>query len=469
MPKTLAKGMKINGYVIETPFDPGGMAQAAKAKSPTGKTVFFKQYKLPTVRSSWYKGYIAYQEEIKRRINSSDASKLCYQFLDFFQSKDTGIDAYYQVFEFISGGRDVSEFLGDPKTTWDQRVIFAKTFMNGMRILHDQKIIHTDLKPQNLYLFPAAIEVGYVLKIIDMDFAILGDKTAPWHGSEGYVGTPLYYSPEHLTGKIPVAASDIFTCGLILYELLAQSGHPYNYPDDPEKYQKEVMAYSAPAPELLGTFGTKQRDQAVVEVLRRMLSPDPAARPTAKEVHFILLGLGIEKFAPAAKTTPTGKTPSPAVPPPAPAPAARSTSAPPPAPRPVSAPAPAAPTITVRPAAPPAVATPPAAAPAAIPQLAFVFDETGAEVRSASGFTVGGCELSRLKADFRQFYAREQFKIQYSGEVWTLTPCPGVTNKTFVNGAVVHDPVELKDGDVIAVGNEVTKKTVCPIRVKFMS
>ena len=430
MPKMLTEGMWINGYLIEKPFDSGAMAQAARAKSPTGTTVFFKQYKLPSVRSSWYSGYIDYQREIKRRVENSDARSLCYQFLDFFRSKDTGVDAYYQVFEYIDGGRDVSEFLNDPKTTWDQRVIFAKTFMNGMRTLHDQKIIHTDLKPQNLYLKPAPIAVGYILKLIDMDFAIMSDKQAPWHGVEGYVGTPLYFSPEHMRGQVPLAASDIFTCGLILYELLTKSGHPYNYPED-EKYAKAVMAFRAPVPELLGTFGTKQHDQAVVNVLRLMLSPDPKDRPAAKDVHGVLLGLNIEEWA--KKTVP--------------------------APGPSSEPCSKTP-----PGTPETPKTPETPGPR---QLFLVFEENGAEFRPVSGLSVGGYELGRLNEDFKRFYAREQFILQCSDGTWTLTSCPGTTNKTFVNGAVVHAPVVLKDGDVIAVGNEATKKTVLPIRVKL--
>ena len=109
MPPTLQKGNRINGYLIQVPFDPGAMSHSAKALSPSGDIVFFKQYKLPTVRSSWYQDFVKYQKEMKRRIESSDAKEFCYRFLDFFESKDSGIRAYYQVFEFISGGKDLAE------------------------------------------------------------------------------------------------------------------------------------------------------------------------------------------------------------------------------------------------------------------------------------------------------------------------------------------------------------------------
>lgn len=99
------------------------------------------------------------------------------------------------------------------------------------------------------------------------------------------------------------------------------------------------------------------------------------------------------------------------------------------------------------------------------PQMTFLCEENGKKIQVLSCFPVGNYEMGKLKSEYREFYAREQFKIQYSNGAWMLTPYPGVPNKTFVNGSVVYDPVELKDEDVIAVGNEGTKNTVCPVRV----
>jgi serine/threonine protein kinase len=57
-----------------------------------------------------------------------------------------------------------------------------------------------------------------------MDFSLLSDQRAPWHGHQGYVGTDNYRSPEHMTrGRLPGLASDVFTCGLMLYECWPES------------------------------------------------------------------------------------------------------------------------------------------------------------------------------------------------------------------------------------------------------
>ena len=130
---------------------------------------------------------------------------------------------------------------------WARHVTWAKVLMAAIAALHESKIVHADLKPANAYLIEdPTIGSGYQLKLIDMDFSLLADRRAPWHGFQGYVGTDNYRSPEHLTrGSVPGLASDVFTCGLMLYELLAGE-HPY-WRDDQAEYAKLVQAYARQA------------------------------------------------------------------------------------------------------------------------------------------------------------------------------------------------------------------------------
>jgi serine/threonine protein kinase len=242
VPTVLRPGLKVKGYSVVRVLNKGAFAVAYEARTSAGEKVFFKQYKSPSVTVDWYSPYVAYQQELKRRVEGSTARAYCYRFIEFFESNDSGQRCFYQVFEFVDKGKDLRKYLEElagkpPAATWPQRLTFAKLFMAGMKALHEARIIHCDLKPDNLYLIPdATIKAGYQLKIVDMDFSVLSDRRAPWHGEQGYVGTPGYQSPEHLAGQIPVPASDVFTCGLILYELLAQ-GHPYPMEDDEARAQ----------------------------------------------------------------------------------------------------------------------------------------------------------------------------------------------------------------------------------------
>ena len=430
MPPTLQKDSIINGYRIEQPFDPGAMAHSAKAISPSKEAVFFKQYKLPTVRSAWYEDYVKYQKEVKTRIENSAAKDFCYRFLDFFESKDSGIRAYYQVFEFISGGKDLAEKLNDSSMNWRQRIVFAKTFMNAMRILHDIDIVHSDLKPENLYLLPADNRNGYTLKVIDMDFSILSDRKAPWDGFEGYVGTPRYYSPEHIKGIVPVEKSDIFTCGIILYELLTKNGHPYDYADT-EMYAKKALAHDAAYPELLDSFGEEYHNRVVCSTIYRMLSPNPEERPTAEFVHKILLGHELPADIPEPPKRPAIILPKEF--------ASEATPSLPPTEKIIKKEE----TVQV---------------------LTITSERTGLSIRVPSGTEIGSGMLSRLGERFSEFYSGTQFKVEFVDGQWILTHSLTAKNKTVVNGEVVSSVI-ISGRATVAVGNADATITKLPIEI----
>jgi hypothetical protein len=63
---------------------------------------------------------------------------------------------------------------------------FANVNVAGIQALHQSNIAHAYLKPANVYLIrDPTIKAGYQLKLIDMDFSLLTDHRAPWHGHQG--------------------------------------------------------------------------------------------------------------------------------------------------------------------------------------------------------------------------------------------------------------------------------------------
>ncbi|MET0388314.1 MAG: protein kinase [Polyangiales bacterium] len=426
MAKKLKVGDSIHGYRITKVFGPGMMAISYAAQARTGETVFFKQYKSPAPSVVWYPAFVAYQKELSERVRRGKAAHFAVRQVEAFEERWGG-QCYFQTYEFVANGADLQRMLDQEReqhrltksaparepALWARHVTWAKVLTAAVGALHESKIVHADLKPANAYLIEdPSIGSGYQLKLIDMDFSLLADRRAPWHGFQGYVGTDNYRSPEHLTrGAAPTLSSDVFTCGLMLYELLAGE-HPY-WRDDQAEYAALVKAYAAKPPALLRSMPLPADNAAVSAALHRCLSPDPAGRPTAAALRDVLSG----RVATKSST----------------APVQRATGA-------------------------PAVAR--AAAPRPAKGAPIVSD--GLELLGLDGraLRIGvrtelGKALARQLGPDGEFWDSHQCVLERrAGRQWFVSPVAGTTNETLVNGHTLTAPHALRDGDQIAVGRQ---------------
>lgn len=430
MAKKLKVGDTLRGYRVTKVLGPGMMAISYVAEAPGGGKIFLKQYKSPSPAVVWYPQFVDYQQELSRRVRDGKAAHYAVRLIDAFE-ETWGGPTYFAAYEFVANGRDLDHMLEDERevhrrtkmapardpVVWARHVTWAKVFMAAIAALHESKIVHADLKPGNAFLIEdPSLGSGYQLKLIDTDFSVLADKKAPWHGYQGYVGTDNYRSIEHMTrSQVPVLASDIFTCGLILYELLVGT-HPYWHEDQAE-YARRARAYAIKPPALLGVMPPPASNAAVSETLYRCLNPDPGARPTAPAVRAALSGRAPKTAVsvPAMGTVP--RTPAAAV----------------------ASPAPGA----ARPAAAGAVLT--------AERIRLVTAE-GGSLQLAVRTEIGKALLRRFGAD-AEFWDDVQCTVdkQADGQ-WMVTPATGTVNETLVNGAVVTTSRVLSDGDVLAAG-----------------
>lgn len=428
MAKKLKAGDTVRGYRITKVFGPGMMAISYGALSPTGQKVFFKQYKSPAPTVVWYPAFVDYQKELSARVRNGTAGHFAVRQLDALEATWGG-RCYFQAYEFVENGADMQQLLDAERehhrltrssparvpAVWARHVTWAKVLMSGVAALHEAKIVHADLKPANAYLIEdPTIGSGSQLKLIDMDFSLLADRRAPWHGFQGYVGTDNYRSPEHMArGSVPGSASDVFTCGLMLYELLAGE-HPY-WSDDQTDYARRVQAYAAKPPALLGLMGSASNAD-VSAALHRCLSPDPEARPTAAELRATLSGRGAKAVAPAL----------------APAAGAASKAA-------------------AKPAATLGVGT--AAQPLVSDGIELVAPD-GRSVRIGVRTELGKALVRQFGPDGEFWDNRQCLLERNAGRQWVLSPLPGTTNETLVNGQTLLAPRVLRQGDLIAVGRQ---------------
>jgi len=150
---------------------------------------------------------------------------------------------------------------------------------------HRAGILHRDIKPENIML-----RNDGVVKILDFGLARLTGPARPEPesmGASGTIsgtlsGTLLYMPPEILRGEAATAASDVFSLGVVLYELAAGK-HPFSG-ETPLDVYEAIECRKIIAPSVVRPNSPMEFDA----LLLRMLDRDPAMRPAAAEVWEML-------------------------------------------------------------------------------------------------------------------------------------------------------------------------------------
>jgi hypothetical protein len=143
---------------------------------------------------------------------------------------------------------------------------------------HAQAIIHRDIKPENIFIRPD----GY-LELLDFGLARQVTKGRPARGGDLFGGvfsggTLRYMSPEQVRGESPSPASDIFSFGLVLYEL-ATGRHAFPR-DSAGETTRAILAEPAPAASSVNSDVPPRLDSLIASMLAR----NPALRPSAEDV-----------------------------------------------------------------------------------------------------------------------------------------------------------------------------------------
>ncbi len=201
--------------------------------------------------------------------------------LDFFREGAK----YYKVTEKVDAAFPADERIA----TLDFRLqlVLLKSVAHSLKILHDLRIVHSDLKPSNILV--KRTELGYTSKLIDFDSSYIAGNPPP---AEEIVGTINYYSPELLgyiqeAGVTPAelgVASDIFSLGLVYTEFLTGAPPPF----DAATYHEPATAVRHGETLRIPRAGV---DSELADLVDRMLAANPAERPTIGQVHATLMGL----------------------------------------------------------------------------------------------------------------------------------------------------------------------------------
>jgi len=212
-------------------------------------------------------------------------------------------DDMYIVTEFVSGG-DLRCKLkeADISIDWPTRLAIARDIALAMNYLHSKNIMHRDLKSHNLL-----VAEGWKIKVCDFGLA----RSAPNDGDRNLmtiVGTNEWMAPEVAIGENYALSADVFSYGMVLFEIITREKPPPRKLKDMYAFNTEEHRAVCPA----------DTPEEFWKLLVDCTAHTPADRPTFKDVVKRLLQMIKDTPAPApapaieTKTETNGKSSAPA-------------------------------------------------------------------------------------------------------------------------------------------------------------
>lgn len=180
----------------------------------------------------------------------------------------------YMVMEFLEGD-NLGNVLGNGPLPIDEAVDYVLQACDALAEIHALEIVHRDVKPENLFLAHRPPHAP-IVKLIDFGIS----KGTPKRGSRGEwstdtVGTPAYMSPEQLDTGVADVRGDIWSLGVVFYELVT-GRRPFDANDLPELCTNILTKPPTPPSQLRPDL-----PPALEEAILRCLVKDPARRTSS--------------------------------------------------------------------------------------------------------------------------------------------------------------------------------------------
>jgi serine/threonine-protein kinase len=264
----------------------GGMGEVYRAEDLTlGQVVAIKF--LPEALSQDAATLARFHSEVRiaRQVSHPNVCRV-------FDIGDAGGTPFLSM-EYVDGEDLASVVRRIGRLSPDKATEVARQICAGLAAAHERGVVHRDLKPANVMLDGAG-------KIRITDFGLAG-LAASIQGADIRAGTPAYMAPEQLTGKEVTTKSDIYSLGLILYEILTGK-RAFEASTLPELIKLREQGTITNPSTLV-----RDLDPLIERVILRCLELDPSKRPlSALQVAAALPG-----GDPLAAALAAGETPSP--------------------------------------------------------------------------------------------------------------------------------------------------------------
>jgi serine/threonine-protein kinase len=282
-----------NRYQILEPLGTGGMAQVYRARD-----LMLERFVAIKVLRPDYSAdadfQIRFRQEAKAAANLSHPNIVTVHDFGFDQGQ------LFIVMEYVPGTnlKTMIENLG--KFSLEDAIPLMVQACAGIGYAHRAGLVHCDVKPHNMLVTP-----DRRLKVTDFGIARAIAGIHPDEQNDVVWGSPLYFSPEQAAGQAPSPASDVYSLGVVMYEVL--TGRPPFVAKTAETLARLHREMMPQPPSELNPAITPELEQ----ILLKVLAKEPAARyRTADQLGRVLMTFGQARKSPAVRLTP----PPPAVP-----------------------------------------------------------------------------------------------------------------------------------------------------------
>jgi Tol biopolymer transport system component len=280
-------GTRVGHYIVTAALGRGGMGEVFSAQdTDLGRTVALK-FLLPD-------GFDSNSTVERFILEAKAASSLNHPNIVTVHEVIRSESSPAIVMELIEG-TSIRELCGNPQPV-DQVIRLGQEIAEALSAAHVHGIVHRDVKPENIMVRGD----GHV-KVLD--FGLARQISVETARSGLPAGTLRYMSPEQIRGETLTGASDVFSLGLTLYELLT-GRHPFQAVSAFDTAM--AIAHQEPqAPSQLNGFVPPRLEALVL----RMLARNAGARPSAAEVARGLTGIQREPASAPAGARPKLKYP----------------------------------------------------------------------------------------------------------------------------------------------------------------
>jgi serine/threonine-protein kinase len=261
----LEPGTQVDSYRIDAPIAKSGMATIFRATDTRdGRTVALKiphpDMEADPILSDRFKR----EAEIGERLQHPNVMRV------FGGDRRSRV---YMVMEWCPG-RLLRQILNEGRLPQDRAIRIAIEVLKALDYIHSNGVVHRDLKPENII-----VDDNDHIKLID--FGIAGDTASrrlTYANFTAMLGTPDYIAPEQVKGKRGDGRTDLYSMGVILYEMLTGK-LPFSGPSPMAAMNDRLLNHPLPP-----SVADPSISPELQEILYRALERDPKNRyATAQE------------------------------------------------------------------------------------------------------------------------------------------------------------------------------------------